>query len=198
MFQSVALHSSGADEGPGLMDSAPFIRTLVEHEGQIEMLQYVEANEQDLESMLDLYNQYIETTSILFDHGPISLEEFSTRVYIRHNTYKTFLIKSDNEFYGFCFLTQFQKKIAYAKTAEVGIYLKPEFTRKGLGREILAYLEAIARKQHMEVLIASISGENVASLSLFRKLGYEQCAHYKRVAEKFGRKLDLVHFQKIL
>jgi L-amino acid N-acyltransferase YncA len=28
------------------------------------MLQFVEANEQDLDSMLELYNQYIENTSI--------------------------------------------------------------------------------------------------------------------------------------
>jgi phosphinothricin acetyltransferase len=162
------------------------------------MLQFIEASEKDLESMLELYNHYIETTSVLFDDSRISLEEFSSRVYIKHNTYKTFLIKEDNEFYGFCFLTQFRKKRAYAKTAEVGIYLKPEFTRKGLGQEILSYLEAFAKKQQIEVMIASISSENIASLSLFRKLGYEQCAHYKRVAEKFGRKLDLVDFQKIL
>ena len=162
------------------------------------MLQYVEASEQDLDRMLDVYNHYIENTSILFDDRPVSLEEFSTWVYIKHNIYKTFLIQQDNEFYGFCFLTRFRKKRAYDKTAEVGIYLRPDFTRKGLGQEILSYLEAIAREQGIEVLIASISGENVASLSLFRKLGYEQCAHYKKVAEKFGRKMDLVEFQKIL
>jgi len=162
------------------------------------MLQYVEANEQDLDRMLNLYNDYIENTSILFDHSPISRDEFSTRVYIRHNRYKTFLIQQEDEFYGFFFLTRFRKKRAYEKTAEVGIYLQPDFTRKGLGREIVTYLEAIAREQGIEVIIASISGENVASQSLFRKLGYEQCAHFKRIAEKFGRKMDLVDFQKIL
>ena len=162
------------------------------------MLQYVEASEQDLDRMLDVYNHYIENTSILFNDRPVSLEEFSTRVYIKHNIYKTFLIQQDNEFCGFCFLTRFRKKRAYDKTAEVGIYLRPEFTRKGLGQEIVTFLEAIARKQGIEVILASISGENVASQSLFRKLGYEQCAHYKRVAEKFGRKMDLVDFQKIL
>ena len=162
------------------------------------MLQFVEANEQDLDSMLELYNEYIENTSVLFDNSRISLEEFLTRVHIRHNTYKTFIIREENQFCGFCFLTQFRKKSAYEKTAEIGIYLKPEFTRKGLGQEIVPYLEAIARKQQSEVIITSISGENVASQSLFRTLGYEQCAHYKKVAEKFGRKLDLVHFQKIL
>lgn len=174
------------------------MRNDVRNERQAKMLKYVEANEKDLEGMLDWYNYYIENTSILFDDGPISLEEFSTRVFIKHYTYKTFLIKLDDEFCGFCFLTRFRKKRAYEKTAEVGIYLRPEFTRKGLGQEIVTFLEAIARKQGIEVILASISGENVASQSLFRKLGYEQCAHFKRIAEKFGRKMDLVDFQKIL
>lgn len=161
------------------------------------MLQYTEANENDLNRMLDLYNYYIENTTATFDHSAISLEEFLTRIYIRHNKYKTFLIM-EKEYYGFCFLTQFRKKIAYDKTAEIGIYLNPQFTGRGFGQEIVRHLETTAKRQQIEVLIASISSENTASLALFRKLGYTECAHYKKIAEKFGRKLDLINFQKIL
>jgi L-amino acid N-acyltransferase YncA len=161
------------------------------------MLQYTEATENDVDDLLVLYNYYIENTTVTFDHSPISLEEFSSRVYIEHQKYKTFLIKG-NELYGFCFLTQFRKKTAYDMTAELGIYLKPQFTRKGFGQEIVQHLETIARSQKIEVIIASISSENIPSLKLFRKLGYSQCAHYKRVAEKFGRQMDLIDFQKIL
>jgi L-amino acid N-acyltransferase YncA len=49
-----------------------------------------------------------------------------------------------------------------------------------------------------KVLIASISGENTASLKLMRKLGYEQCGQFKNVGEKWGRILDVVYFQKEL
>lgn len=94
------------------------------------MLQYTEANQNDLNRMLDLYNYYIENTTATFDHSAISLEEFLTRIYIRHNKYKTFRIMQ-KEYYGFCFLTQFRKKIAYDKTAEIGIYLNPQIYRKG-------------------------------------------------------------------
>jgi len=48
------------------------------------------------------------------------------------------------------------------------------------------------------MLVASISGENIPSLKLFRKMGYTQCAHYKDIAVKFGRKVDLIDFQKAL
>jgi len=173
------------------------MQTLVRFRRQFKVLQYTEANENDLNRMLDLYNYYLENTTVAFDHSGISLEEFLTRVYIKHNKYKTFLIM-EKEFYGFCFITQFRKKIAYTKTAEIGIYLKPQFTGRGFGPEIVRHLETTAKRQQIEVIIASISSENTASLALFRRLGYTQCAHYEKVAEKFGRKLDLIHFQKIL
>ena len=46
--------------------------------------------------------------------------------------------------------------------------------------------------------MASIFGENVASIRLFEKLGYKKYAHYREVGEKFGRFLDIVDYQKIL
>jgi len=44
----------------------------------------------------------------------------------------------------------------------------------------------------------TISGENAASLSLFRKMGYDQCAHFRRVGEKLGRVIDVIFFQRSL
>jgi L-amino acid N-acyltransferase YncA len=46
--------------------------------------------------------------------------------------------------------------------------------------------------------VASISAENTSSIRLSQQMGYEQCAHYKQVGEKFGRLVDVVEYQKIL
>lgn len=81
---------------------------------------------------------------------------------------------------------------------ELGLYLKPQFTGKGYGKEIVRYMENIARLNQFETIIVSISGENVASLKLFRKLEYEQCSHYKGIAMKFERKIDIIDFQKVI
>ena len=97
-----------------------------------------------------------------------------------------------------CFLTQFRKKPAYDKSAEIGIYLKPEKTGQKLGPNIIKFLEEYAKENQIEVIIASISGENVNSIKLFNRMGYERCAHYKTIAVKFNRRLDLIHYQKIL
>lgn len=46
--------------------------------------------------------------------------------------------------------------------------------------------------------MALISGENEASIRLFEKCGFECCANIRQVAEKFGKKLDLKMYQKII
>jgi len=135
---------------------------------------------------------------VTFDYERISSEEIKNRIYINHNRYKTFLVYENNELSGFCFFTKFRKKPAYDKTAEIGVYLKPPCTGKSLGKRIVEYLEHTAKGNRIEVMVASISGENTTSMKLFKKMGYEQCAHYKGIADKFGRKMDIIDFQKSL
>jgi len=154
--------------------------------------------ENDLAAMLELYNFYISTTTTTFDYGKITPEEFRQRIFIGHEKYRTYIIRLDKETAGFCFLTQYRKKAAYDRTAEIGLYLKPEFTGKGIGDTAIDFLEKIAVSKGIRVIIASISGENTASLKLFQKKGYENCAHYKQVAEKFGRFVDVIDYEKIL
>ena len=161
-------------------------------------LSFQKATDSDLDAVLDIYNFYIETTTATFDCGPVSKEEFLGRNIMDHEKYRVYLITQENILAGFYFLTQFRKKKAYDRTAEAGIYLKPEYTGRGIGKESVAFLEEEARKRGIKVLIASISNENTASIKLVREMGYEKCAHYKQVGEKFGRVLDVVEFQKIL
>jgi len=159
-----------------------------------------EANLDELSFVLDLYNFYILNTNVLADHEPITLEELQARLAYQTKRYKTFLVchETEQNVVGFCFLTQFRKKPAYDSTAEVGIYLKPEHTGKKLGPAMIRFLEEYAKQNHIEVIIASISGENSPSIKLFEKMGYEQCAHYKQVARKFDRYIDVISYEKIL
>jgi len=161
-------------------------------------LTFQPAAENDLAAMLELYNFYIMNTTATFDHGKITPEEFRQRLFIGHEKYKTYLIRLGDDTVGFCFLTQYRKKAAYDRTTEIGLYLKPEFTGKGIGRLAVTFLEEIAVSKGIGVIIASISGENTASIKLFQKMGYEKCAHYKQVGEKFGRFVDVIDYEKIL
>jgi phosphinothricin acetyltransferase len=153
---------------------------------------------EDLPAVLDIYNHYIVTTTATFHPEPITIETLRTFVFLDHEWYRSYMILLSDEIAGFCFLTQFRKLEAYDRTAELGIYLKPEFTRRGLGTQAVKYLERAAAESGRKVVVASISGENAGSIELFRKLGYEQCAHFRKIGEKWGRAIDVVFFQKFV
>jgi L-amino acid N-acyltransferase YncA len=157
---------------------------------------YIE--EKDLPIILDIYNHYILTTTATFRLEPVSIESLKSFIYLNHPKYKAYLIYHRNELAGFCFLTRYKIQEAYDRTAEVGIYLKPEYTHRGLGKKAIQYLEKDAKVNGVKIIIASISGENEASINLFRSLDYEECGHFKRVGEKFGRIIDVIYFQKSL
>ncbi len=128
----------------------------------------------------------------------ISIEELRRVILIDHPKYKSFLIKYKGETYGYCYISQYKKRQAYDRTAEITIYLKPEYSRKGIGKETLGLLEMVAKNNEISVLIGVITGENQASIGLFEKCGYEKCAHFKKVGAKFDRILDVVAYQKLI
>jgi L-amino acid N-acyltransferase YncA len=159
---------------------------------------FKKAEKGDLDIILDIYNYYILNTTANFYRHPVSREEITQFILIGNEKYQTYLLHKKGEVAGFCFLTQYKKKDAYDHTAEIGVYLRPECVTRGLGSSAVAFLEEAASKKRIRVIVASISGENTGSMKLFEKMGYEKCAHYKEVGEKFGRLLDVVDYQKIL
>jgi len=152
--------------------------------------------EQDLPEVKKIYDWFIENSTATFHTEPIRIDQLKEFIYIDHPLYNSYMIYLNKEIAGYCYLTNYKKRQAYDRTAEVTIYLKPEFWGKGIGRISLDHLEKKARENGLKNLIGIISGDNVGSITLFEKSGFTKCAHFKNVGEKFNKLLDVVAFQK--
>jgi L-amino acid N-acyltransferase YncA len=152
--------------------------------------------EQDLPYIKEIYDWYIENSTATFHTEPIGINELKEFIYIDHTVYQSFLICIDDVIAGYCFLTYYKKRQAYDRSAEVTLYLKSEFHKKGIGSMALKYLEERAEESGLKNLIGIITGDNHGSIALFEKSGYTRCAHFKNVGEKFNRVLDVVAYQK--
>lgn len=152
----------------------------------------------DFETVKEIYDYYVLNTTVTFAMRKVTLAELKETILIGHPKYKSFLITVNNTVCGFCYYSQYRKREAYDRTAEITIYLKPEFSGKGIGKQTLNMMEAVARENGIGVLIGVITAENEPSVALFEKCGYEKCAHFRKVGEKFNRLLDVVAMQKIL
>jgi phosphinothricin acetyltransferase len=161
-------------------------------------IEYREIKESDFESIKEVYDHYILNSTATYYTEKISIAELKEFIPVDHKKYKSFLIRANDNFCGFCYLSRYKKRQAYDRTAEVSLYLKPGFTGQGIGIDALNHLGDVAREQGIFVLIGIISGDNAPSIKLFEKCGYEKCAHYKQVGEKFNKILDVVAYQKII
>ena len=143
-------------------------------------------------------SRYVINTTVTFHTQVLSAEDMHAKVFFSDPIYGTFLIMEEEKIAGYCTLMPWKKQQAYRHTAEVSIYLKPDFTAKSIGSYALNYLETFAKQNDIRTLIAGCCAENTSSLKLFEKNQFVQCAYFKQVGFKFGRYLDTLYLQKIL
>ena len=160
--------------------------------------EFNDLQEEDLDIVKEIYDYYILNSTYTFHTEPLSVQQLKEIIPTGHPRYKSFLIKYDGSIAGYCYISQYKKKQAYYRTAEITIYLKPEYNGKGIGRQTVKMLEKVAGDVGIFVLIAIMSGDNDRSIKLFEACGYEKCAHLRKVGEKFNRILDVFAYQKIL
>ena len=159
---------------------------------------FEEIQAEHLPDVREIYTYYILNSTATFHQHILSLAEMRELVFFDNPKYITYIILDQGKLCGYVLLTQHKKREAYDTTAEVTIYLQPNYTGKGLGSRALKFIEAKAVANGFHVLVATICGENEQSLKLFEKSGYTKCAHYKEVGRKFDRWLDLIAYQKII
>jgi L-amino acid N-acyltransferase YncA len=160
------------------------------------MAEFFPVTNNDLAAILAIYNHYILNSTATFHSEKLSRHDLEEFLFVAHPKYPSFLIKDHDEMIGYCFLTRYKKRQAYDRSAELSIYLKPEFTGTGIGLVALNHLEAAAKSSGIHVLVGTICGENHASIRLMEKAGFSRCAHLKHIGEKFGKILDVVIYQK--
>lgn len=161
-------------------------------------MEFKRVREQDIEALREIYHYYIMHSTATYQIGDITKEEMRSLLLFDNPLYESFAIWEDEIICGYVILTQFKVREAFDHTAEVTIYLKPGYNKKGIGTKAIQFIEERAKTKPIHVLVALICHENIGSIKLFEKQGYEKCAHYKQVGYKFNRWLDLVCYQKVI
>ncbi|MCO6499189.1 MAG: N-acetyltransferase [Vicingus serpentipes] len=160
-------------------------------------VQFKPIENKDLEVVSEIYNYYVLNSTATFHLERVDDKELlSTLPPIGHSKYQSFLVLDGQSVCGFCYLSQFRKKEAYDASAEITLYLHPDYTGKGIGKLVLDYMEGVAKKNGIKNLVGVITSENAGSIALFEKQGYFKVGHLKSIGEKFGKWLDVVSYQK--
>ena len=97
---------------------------------------------------------------------------------------------------GFATYGQFRAGPGYARSMEHTIILGPDGRGRGVGRALMAALEAHAAARAVHLLIGGISAGNASGLGFHAALGFVEIARLREVGWKNGRFHDLVLMAK--
>jgi len=148
----------------------------------------------DAEALAALWNPWIRDTAVTFNADEKSAADLAAMISSR----PCFLVHVNNGLQGFATYSQFRGGIGYATCMEHTVILSPEARGRGVGRALLAAVEADARAAGAHQMIAGVSGENSQGRAFHAAMGYHEVALIREAGFKFGRFMDLLLMQKFL
>ena len=152
-----------------------------------------DATEADLPAIVAIYNASIPGSVATADNEPVSIKS-RRGWFLNHNSKKHPLWVSleNDEIVGWLSFQSFYGRPAYHATAELSIYVAPNWQRKGIAHALLTKAIEQAPQLGFKTLLGFIFAHNDASLRLFEKFGFQHWGVWPRVAELDGVECDLI------
>ena len=147
-----------------------------------------DSTEADLPAIVAIYNAAIPGRSATADLEPVTVE--SRREWFAEHTPERrplWVAELDGRIVAWIGLSSFYGgRPAYDATAEVSMYVAPEYQNRKLGRELLERMIAACPRLGVTTLLAMFFDHNVASTKMCQSLGFEPCGHLERIANLDG------------
>ena len=157
------------------------------------------AREGDLPALTAIYNAAVTGTAFTGHLAPLSVDD-RRDWWQAHQDPRFPILVADTgqERLGYASLSQWFSTPVYAHTAESSLYLAPGAQGRGLGTTLMQALLAEARRLGHHVVLARIWSDNIPSIAMCRKCGYEITGTQREVGFRNGRWEDCVEMQVIL
>ena len=153
------------------------------------------AKEEDAKKIADLYNVFIESSVVTFETEIISMQAMWARIEQIREKYPFLVAEIDGEFAGYAYATSWKPRQAYSATVESTIYMRPQFTGKGLGFELYTRLLHQLKENHIHAVLGGIALPNEASIALHKKCGFEHVGTLREVGFKLDRWIDVAYYE---
>jgi len=155
----------------------------------------------DVAAVLDIYNHYIQTSTVTFDLDPWSTEDMVHKIETVAELGMPFIVAElDGDLVGYGYLSTWREKCAYETTMENTLYLRDSARGAGIGRLLLDELMRLGREAGVREVIAVIANtaDAAPSIRLHEKAGFVRVGEMDRVGRKFDEWIGVVMMQKSL
>lgn len=150
------------------------------------------AVESDLPAIVEIYNHAVATKIITADVEPVTVESRLAWFHSHSSRYPLWVLEREAKIAGWFGLRMFYGREAYRSTAEISVYVAPDFQRQGVGQTLLTYAIAHCPKLEIQTLLAIAFAENLPSVALLKKFGFEQWGYLPQVARSWDVDRDVI------
>jgi L-amino acid N-acyltransferase len=156
------------------------------------------ATKADAPAMVEMLNSCIAHSTTTFLTEPQTLEDRLQWFDQRSNIHPAVVVEDEKKVIAWGALSPHNPRTGYRHTADVSVYVHPDFHRRGIGRVIVTELVSRVRGVGHHTLVAVCCSESVASIALHESLGFSRVGQLREVGRKFNRWLDNIYLQLLL
>jgi L-amino acid N-acyltransferase len=152
-----------------------------------------------LSEIRDIYNEVIRNSTAVFSDVEVTLENREAWFDAKRTAGFPVLAAIDpSGVVGFGSFGEFRAWPGYRHSVEHSVHVRADCRGRGIGRALVQALLQEAARLHKHVMIGGIDAQNVTSVALHEKLGFQVVGELKEVGFKFGRWLDLKLLQRLI
>ena len=163
------------------------------------------ANVEDTESILKIYEYYVLNTAISFECAVPSTSEFKERVIKTLEKYPYYVALLNDKIVGYTYAAPYCEREAYRFSATLTIYIDKNYTKQGIGKLLYNTIENRLIEMGITNLYASIGIPeiedeylNFNSLEFHKHLGFNPVGKFQKCGKKFDRWYSIIWAEKII
>ena len=154
----------------------------------------------DVSSITDIFNYYIEHSNARFEESPLSLDNrlewFSQfKPDSRHQIYVAI---DSGKLIGFACSQPYRAMAAFDETVEVTVYLAPFIQGKGVGSKLYEKLFGAIQAHGVHRVLSGVALPNEASIALHKRFGFREVGVFNEYAKKNGEYISSMWLEKML
>jgi phosphinothricin acetyltransferase len=163
-------------------------------------LQLRPAHSGDVAAIAAIYGYHVEHGLASFELDPPPADEMLRRFEaITAAGYPYVAAVDGNQLVGYAYASAFRTRPAYRYTVEDSVYVHPDWSGRGIGRQLLrAIIDACTRANYRQMIAVIGDSANDASIGLHRACGFERMFVFVATGFKHGRWVDTVFMQRPL
>lgn len=157
-----------------------------------------DATTEDAKRLCEIYNYYVEHTTVTFEEQAISVEQMRGRIAAALEDYAWLVYEADGDVQAYAYGSRWGVRSAYRYSVESTIYVAPSRQGQGVGSRLYRTLLARLRACGYHAVLARLALPNDPSVRLHEKVGFEKVGHIRQAGRKFDKWIDVGYWEVLV